>query len=56
MNWLTSRFFWGSLLVLCGGIFLIQSLGILDLGALFSLLLQGLASVFFISIYLQKRS
>jgi hypothetical protein len=56
MKWLESRILWGGLLILGGILFLLQNLGILELGDLFWALLLGLAGVFFLSVFFQNRS
>ena len=56
IRWLESRILWGSLLILGGVLFLLQNLGMFELGDLFWALLLGLAGVFFLSLFLQNRA
>lgn len=55
-KWLESRLLWGSLLILGGVLFLLQNLGIFELGGIFWGLLFGLAGIFFLSIFFQNRT
>lgn len=55
MKWLESRVLWGLLLILGGVFFLLENLGILELGGIFWALLLGLAGIFFISVFVQNR-
>ncbi|HWQ83213.1 MAG TPA: hypothetical protein VN363_01525 [Anaerolineales bacterium] len=56
LKWFESRVLWGSLLILGGILFLLQNLGVFEIGSLFWGLLFGLAGVFFLSIYFQNRA
>ena len=55
-RWLESRLLWGSLLVLAGIVFLLQNLGVLNVGGLFIALLFGLAGIFFLSVFISNRA
>lgn len=54
-RWFESRILWGALLILAGGAFLLQNLGILPLGDLFWALLFGLGGVAFLSVFVTNR-
>ena len=56
MRWLESRILWGSVLIVGGVLFLLQNLGLLELGNLFWMVLLGLGSLFFLSFFLQNRA
>ena len=56
LKWLESRILWGSLLILGGVLFLLQNLGLFEVGGIFWGLLFGLAGVFFLSIFIQNRA
>ena len=55
MKWLESRVLWGSLLILGGLIFLLENLGLFELGGLFWALLLALAGIFFVTMFAQNR-
>jgi hypothetical protein len=55
MNWITSRTFWGVLLIIGGIIFLLENLGILAIGGAFWGVILGVAAVGFLSVYLSNR-
>jgi hypothetical protein len=56
MKWLGSRVLWGSLLLFCGVLILLQNLGVLPFGDLFWSIPLGLGGLFFISITFQNRA
>lgn len=56
LKWLESRILWGSLLILGGVLFLLQNLGLFNLGGIFWGLLFALAGVFFLSIFIQNQT
>jgi len=56
MKWITSRILWGSLLILGGILFLLDSLEILKVGGLFWAAVFGLGGLFFVSIFLNNRA
>lgn len=55
LRWLESRLLWGSLLILGGVLFLLQNLGLFEVGGIFWGLLFALAGVFFLSIFFQNQ-
>jgi hypothetical protein len=55
MNWLTSRVFWGVLLIFGGIIFLLDNLGIITIGGTIWGLILGVAALGFLSVYLSNR-
>lgn len=55
MNWITSRTFWGVLLIIGGIIFLLENLGIVAIGEAFWGILLGVAAIGFLSVYLTNR-
>jgi hypothetical protein len=55
MNWLTSRVFWGVLLIFGGIIFLLDNLGIITIGGSIWGLILGVAALGFLSVYLSNR-
>ena len=55
MNWITSRTFWGVLLIIGGIIFLLENLGIVAIGEAFWGVLLGVAAIGFLSVYLTNR-
>ena len=56
MKILESRIFWGGLLVLAGVLFLLQNLGLFQIGELFWVVLLALGALFFLSIFLQNKA
>ena len=56
LKWLESRILWGSLLILGGVLFLLQNLGMFEVGGVFWGILFGLAGVFFLSIFFQNQA
>lgn len=56
MKWLESRILWGSLLILGGGLFLLQNLGFLVLGNIFWVIVLGLGGLFFLGFFVQNRA
>lgn len=56
MKWLESRVLWGSLLILGGVLFLLQNLGVLVMGNIFWVIVLGLGSLFFLSLFFQNRA
>jgi hypothetical protein len=56
LRWLESRLLWGLQLILAGVVFLLQNLGLFELGDLFWALLFGLGGLFFISFFLSNRA
>ena len=55
VKWIESRLLWGVLLIVAGGLFLLQNLGIFEASGLVWAILLGLGGVFFISIFIQAR-
>ena len=55
MSWITSRTFWGVLLIIGGIIFLLENLGIVAIGEAFWGILLGVAAIGFLSVYLTNR-
>jgi hypothetical protein len=55
MNWITSRVFWGVLLIAGGIIFLLENLGFMEIGEAFWGVLFGVAAMGFLSVYLSNR-
>jgi len=55
MKLLESRVLWGLLLILGGVLFLLENLGILQVGGLFWALMLGLGGLFFLSVFIQNR-
>lgn len=55
LKWLESRLLWGSLLILGGVLFLLQNLGLFEVGGIFWGLLFALAGIFFLSIFFQNQ-
>lgn len=53
---LESRVLWGIVLILGGVVFLLQNLGLFELGDLFWALMLGLAGLFFVSVFVQNRA
>ena len=56
MRWLESRILWGIVFIVGGVLFLLQNLGLLQLGSLFWFVLLGLGSLFFLSFFIQNRA
>jgi hypothetical protein len=56
IKWFESRLLWGLLLILAGVVFLLQNLGLFELGGLFWALLFGLGGLFFISFFVTNRA
>jgi hypothetical protein len=56
VKWLESRLLWGLLLIVAGVAFLLQNLGLFELGGLFWALMFGLGGLFFISIFFSDRA
>jgi hypothetical protein len=54
-KWIESRLLWGLLLIVAGGLFLLQNLGLFEASGLVWALLLGLGGVFFISVFIQSR-
>jgi hypothetical protein len=50
-----SRIFWGGILILAGFLFLVQNLGLFQVGSLFWIVLLALGGVFFLSIFFQNK-
>jgi hypothetical protein len=55
MNWITSRTFWGVLLIIGGIIFLLENLGLIAIGEAFWGILLGIAAIGFLSVYFSNR-
>lgn len=55
MKWLTSRTFWGILLIIGGIIFLLENLGLIEIGGAFWGIILGIAAIGFLSVYLSNR-
>jgi hypothetical protein len=55
-RWIESRVLWGILLILGGVIFLLQSLGLFELGDLFWALVFAVAGIFFLAVFIPNRS
>jgi hypothetical protein len=55
VKWLESRLLWGLLLIVAGVAFLLQNLGLFELGSLFWAFLFGLGGLFFISFFFSNR-
>lgn len=56
MKWLESRVLWGLLLILGGGLFLLQNLNVLHVGNLFWVIVFGLIGLYILSIYFTNRA
>jgi hypothetical protein len=54
-KWIESRLLWGLLLIVAGGLFLLQNLGLFEASGLVWAVLLGLGGVFFISLFIQSR-
>ena len=54
-KWIESRLLWGLLLIVAGGLFLLQNLGLFQATGLVWAVLLGLGGVFFVSVFVQSR-
>ncbi len=54
-RWIESRALWGVVLILGGVIFLLQSLGLFELGDLFWALVFAVAGIFFLAVFIPNR-
>jgi hypothetical protein len=54
-KWIESRFLWGLMLIIAGGLFLLQNLGLFEASGLVWAALLGLGGVFFVSVFIQSR-
>lgn len=54
-RWLSSRVFWGVLLIAGGLVFLLQNFGLFEFGGLFWAFLLGLGGVAFVSVFAENR-
>jgi hypothetical protein len=55
MKWITSRVFWGLLLIAGGVIFLLENLNILEVGGLFWAVLFAIAGLVFLTVFIGDR-
>jgi hypothetical protein len=55
LKWIESRLLWGLLLIVAGGLFLLQNLGLFEASGVVWALLLGLGGVFFVSVFIQSR-
>jgi hypothetical protein len=56
MKWLASSIFWGSLLILGGVLYLLETLGVIDIGGYYGAIIIGLGGAFFLSIFITNRA
>jgi hypothetical protein len=55
IKWLSSRIFWGVLLILAGVIVLLDNIGVIEFGEVVWSVLAGLGALFFLSFYFRSR-